>query len=107
MVRLYQGLVPKLIARHADELAMLADTGITEAVAPTILAVIGTAEVGMAEVCEWYNEDEKRFQIQVEATNRTWGHLFGYRGLFDVTWQKVEQDEIPNHDNPFREERRE
>ena len=40
---------------------------------------------GIAAVCEWYNEDEEKFQIQVEVTNRTWGRLFGYRGSFDVT----------------------
>jgi hypothetical protein len=45
LVWLYQGLIPKLIARHADELVMLADSGITEAVAPTVLAVVGSAEV--------------------------------------------------------------
>lgn len=44
-VWLYQGLVPKLIARHADELAMLADTGITASVAPTLLIIAGIAEV--------------------------------------------------------------
>lgn len=62
---------------------------------------------GTAAVCEWYNEDEEKFQIQVEVTNRTWGRLFGYRGSFDVTRQKVEQDELPNRIKPMREERRE
>lgn len=45
MVWLYQGLIPKLIAKHADELAMLADAGVPQAVAPAMLAVIGSAEV--------------------------------------------------------------
>ncbi len=44
-VWIYQGLVPKLIARHAHELAMLADAGIPEGVAPMTLAAIGWAEV--------------------------------------------------------------
>lgn len=44
-VWLYQGLVPKLIARHADELEMLADAGITDSVAPTLLVIAGIAEV--------------------------------------------------------------
>lgn len=45
LVWLYQGLVPKLIANHADELVMLADSGITEAAAPTVIAIVGAAEV--------------------------------------------------------------
>ena len=44
-VWIYQGLVPKLIARHAHELAMLADAGIPDGVAPMTLAAIGWAEV--------------------------------------------------------------
>ncbi|MEQ8633360.1 DoxX-like family protein [Gimesia maris] len=44
-VWLYQGLVPKLIARHADELAMLTDAEITASAAPTLLLIAGIAEV--------------------------------------------------------------
>jgi len=44
-VWIYQGLVPKLIAPHAHELAMLADAGIPDGVAPMTLAAIGWAEV--------------------------------------------------------------
>ncbi|MCA9019509.1 MAG: DoxX-like family protein, partial [Planctomycetaceae bacterium] len=46
-VWLYQGLVPKLIARHANELAMLTDAGITASVAPTLLMIAGIAEVAL------------------------------------------------------------
>ena len=45
IVWLYQGIIPKLIAKHADELAMLADAGIAEEAAPNILAIIGTGEL--------------------------------------------------------------
>jgi hypothetical protein len=45
LVWLYQGLVPKLLARHADELAMLADAGIPNSSLPSVLAAIGLAEV--------------------------------------------------------------
>lgn len=48
LVWLYQGLVPKLIARHADELKMLGDAGITEAAAPTVLVIVGSVEVLLA-----------------------------------------------------------
>lgn len=44
-VWIYQGLVPKLLARHADELAMLMDAGIPEAIVPTAVTLIGWSEV--------------------------------------------------------------
>ena len=62
---------------------------------------------GIAEVCEWYDEDNEKFGIQVKVTNRTWGRLFGYRGSFDITWEQVGRDKTPNDVKPLREERRE
>ena len=62
---------------------------------------------GIAEVCEWYNEDNEKFCIQLKVTNRTWGCLFGYRGSFDITWEQVGRDKTPNDVKPLREERRE
>lgn len=62
---------------------------------------------GIADVCEWYDEDEQRFRIQVEVTNRTWGRLFGYRGSFDVTWMPLQQGHVPIDIRPLREEARE
>jgi hypothetical protein len=62
---------------------------------------------GIAEVCEWYDDDAEKFRIQVQVTNRLWGRLFGYRGSFDVTCQKVTQEGIPSHIKPIREEHRE
>ena len=47
LVWLYQGLFPKLLAGHADELLMLADAGFTATVAPTVLAVFGTLEMAL------------------------------------------------------------
>ncbi len=47
MVWLYQGLIPKLIASHPDELVMLADAGIAETTAPTVLVIAGAAEVAL------------------------------------------------------------
>jgi hypothetical protein len=41
---------------------------------------------GVAEVCEWYDESIRRFCIDVNVYNDTWGPLFGYRGTFDVEW---------------------
>lgn len=44
LVWLYQGIVPKLIAQHADELRMLEDAGIAATTGPTLLAVVGVSE---------------------------------------------------------------
>ena len=44
----YQGTIPKLLARHADELAMLEDAGIPADAGPIALAALGTCEVALA-----------------------------------------------------------
>jgi hypothetical protein len=44
----YQGLVPKLLARHADELTMLRDAGVSRNALGTVLALTGTAEIVFA-----------------------------------------------------------
>lgn len=62
---------------------------------------------GIADVCEWFDESERRFRIQVDVTNKVWGPLFGYRGRFDVEWRTCPPDGIPDDVRPIREERRE
>jgi hypothetical protein len=62
---------------------------------------------GVAEVCEWYEERDQQFHIEVNVRNRVWGPLFGYRGSFQVAWVRVERDEIPADVMPVRCERRE
>ena len=62
---------------------------------------------GVAEVCEWYDDGERRFHIEVNVRNRVWGPLFGYRGWFDVEWRRVDPEAIPETVKPRREERRE
>jgi uncharacterized membrane protein YphA (DoxX/SURF4 family) len=44
----YQGLVPKLIARHSDEVAMLADLGVPAGTTQAVLAAIGVSELALA-----------------------------------------------------------
>jgi hypothetical protein len=44
---LYQGLVPKLIMHHADELRMLGDGGVSQSVARPLLTAIGWAELAL------------------------------------------------------------
>jgi hypothetical protein len=43
---------------------------------------------GVAEVCEWYDDVADCFRIEVSATNRTWGKLFGYTGSFQCEWKQ-------------------
>jgi len=44
----YQGAIPKLVVRHADELAMLEDAGIPAEAASIALAALGTCELALA-----------------------------------------------------------
>ena len=62
---------------------------------------------GVADVCEWYEEQDQQFHIEVNVRNRVWGSLFGYRGSFQVNWAPVMPDEIPAEVMPVRCERRE
>jgi Domain of unknown function (DUF4166) len=62
---------------------------------------------GDARVCEWYDEQDGRFRIEVSVRNPFWGPLFGYRGWFTVEWKRCEAGELPSHVKPMREEFRE
>ncbi len=62
---------------------------------------------GIADVCEWYDQNDQHFHIQVEVKNRLWGPLFGYRGSFQVEWLPIKRDEIPTDIMPLRCEHRE
>ncbi len=61
---------------------------------------------GIADVCEWYDDDVQKFRIEVNVFNKLWGPLFGYRGTFDVEWKNVWPEAIPPDLKPAREERR-
>jgi len=62
---------------------------------------------GVADVCEWYDDVEREFKIEVNVTNKVWGRLFGYKGRFQVDWQTVRPAEIPVDILPHRTEKRE
>jgi hypothetical protein len=62
---------------------------------------------GIAEVCEWYEEADKKFHIEVNVSNKVWGPLFGYRGSFHVEWLSVDSNQLPAHLLPIRCEKRE
>jgi hypothetical protein len=55
LVWIYQGIVPKLIAHHADELRMLYDAGISRDVGRPLLTAIGWAELvlGLTLMAFW------------------------------------------------------
>jgi len=52
---IYHGLVPKLLLRHPDELALLARAGVSPAAAPALVRVLGAAEIafGLALLVAW------------------------------------------------------
>ena len=62
---------------------------------------------GVADVCEWYDDQAGKYRISVNVTNSPWGPLFGYEGSFDVEWKPVRAQDVPSDVKPVREERRE
>jgi hypothetical protein len=62
---------------------------------------------GVAEVCEWYDDSDRCFRIEVDVRNRTWGRLFGYRGRFQVEWINITAKDVPKALLPRRTEGRE
>jgi hypothetical protein len=62
---------------------------------------------GIADVCEWFDDRDGKFHIDVRVSNDRWGPLFGYSGSFTVEWRPVAGNDIPEHILPRREERRE
>jgi hypothetical protein len=62
---------------------------------------------GVAEVREWWDEDEQLFRINVDVRNRVLGPLFGYRGSFVVKERECLPEDIPLDVRPLREEARE
>lgn len=61
---------------------------------------------GVADLCEWYDDETRCFRIEVSATNRRWGRLFGYSGRFQVEWVNVAPDNVPPGILPRRVEAR-
>ena len=55
LVFLWHGLVPKLLFRHPDELALLRDSGLSDAAAVRVVMIVGVAEVvfGVALLLAW------------------------------------------------------
>lgn len=62
---------------------------------------------GVANVCEWFDEQDRKFHIEVNVHNDIWGPLFGYTGSFTVEWVTINNGEIPADLVPLRYEHRE
>ena len=60
---------------------------------------------GIAEVCEFYDDEAECFRIEVNVSNRLWGPLFGYKGRFKAEW--IEGAGVPADILPKRTEGRE
>lgn len=61
---------------------------------------------GIADVCEWYDDGDQKFHIEVSVHNEVWGPLFGYSGSFKTERLDL-SDGIPADLIPVRYERRE
>jgi hypothetical protein len=61
---------------------------------------------GIADVCEWYDDGDQKFHIEVNVHNDVWGPLFGYSGSFQVEWIKFD-GRLPADLEPVRYERKE
>lgn len=61
---------------------------------------------GVADVCEWYDDERQCYCIDVSVESDWAGKLFGYNGTFQVEWLKLGPDQIPAHAKPKREEKR-
>jgi hypothetical protein len=62
---------------------------------------------GIADVREWYDDEQQCFGIEVAVHNHRWGPLFGYSGRFNVAWLEDSASTVPLHVRPKRQESRE
>jgi len=62
---------------------------------------------GVADVCEWYDDETERFRIEVNVHNARWGPLFGYSGWFRNKLLACDAEDVPREVQPVRQERRE
>ena len=62
---------------------------------------------GVADVCEWFEEADQKFHIEVNVHNHVWGPLFGYKGSFTTEWVPLSNGHIPEDLVPVRHEPRE
>ena len=61
---------------------------------------------GVADVCEWYDDEARAYKIEVNVTNPMFGPVFGYSGTFQAELIDS-RGAIPDDVKPLREEARE
>lgn len=61
---------------------------------------------GTAELFENFDDQRDVYTVQMQVRNPLLGFLFGYRGEFTCTYPALQDDGIPEHLKPVREERR-
>jgi len=62
---------------------------------------------GIADVSEWYDDEENTYKISVEVNNQLLGTVFRYKGRFQARFEEIDEEAIPLEARPLREERRE
>ncbi|CAM3362815.1 DUF4166 domain-containing protein [Marinicrinis lubricantis] len=62
---------------------------------------------GIAEVCEWYDDEAEKYRITVQVNHRTLGTIFAYEGEFEAVTIEVLNGHVPPGALPLRSERRE
>lgn len=62
---------------------------------------------GVADVVEWYDDENEEYRISVEVGNKIFGTLFSYSGRFQAEIFETDSAKIPPFVKPLREESRE
>jgi hypothetical protein len=62
---------------------------------------------GVADLREWYDDDARRFRIEVTVTHPRLGPLFGYSGSFLTRYVDTGATPVPACVKPVRENPRE
>ncbi|MBB6669807.1 DUF4166 domain-containing protein [Cohnella nanjingensis] len=62
---------------------------------------------GIAEVCEWYDDDAACYRITVAVRHPIAGPVFAYEGAFQAAFKTMSASAIPIGAKPLRLERRE
>ncbi|MFB9328486.1 DUF4166 domain-containing protein [Paenibacillus aurantiacus] len=65
------------------------------------------ALTGIADVCEWYDDELSCFRISVQVASPIFGPVFRYNGTFQAAFVRMDPHEIPLEARPLREQSRE
>ncbi|PZP43322.1 MAG: DUF4166 domain-containing protein [Pseudopedobacter saltans] len=62
---------------------------------------------GNINLLEWYDDEKKKFYLDLKVSSKLFGPLFGFNGWFDAEYIDFKDRSIPNKFKPIREEIRE